>query len=188
MVTSAAAEAATLEQLLAAVVLRDRAAFRQLYDASAAHLLGLTLRILRNRALAEEAVQEAYVQIWAHAGEYRSRLGHPLAWMSSIARYRALDALRRQPEQLSLDDEAGSAGAAVAASLASHDKPAPEAALDRCMERLPGETRRALELAFVEGYTHAELSRRLRVPLGTLKSWIRRGLARLRECLDGAAA
>ena len=184
-VTDASTELATLERLLAAVALRDRGAFRRLYDASAAHLFGLSLRILKDRALAEEAVQEAYVQIWQHAGEYRSERGHPLAWMGSIARYRALDALRRRPEQISLD---GDESVFVAPQLMAEPGPAPEAALQRCMERLPDETRRALQLAFVEGYTHGELSRRLRVPLGTLKSWIRRGLARLRECLEGAAA
>lgn len=180
--TDASTELATLERLLAAVALRDRGAFRRLYDASAAHLFGLSLRILKDRALAEEAVQDAYIQIWQHAGEYRSTRGHPLAWMGSIARYRALDALRRRRELVSLDGEDSAFVAPVAES-----RPAPEAALQRCMERLPEETRRALQLAFVEGYTHGELSRRLQVPLGTLKSWIRRGLARLRECLEGAA-
>lgn len=182
---AAAATADALERLLAAIALRDRAAFRQLYDLTAAHLLGLALRILKNRALAEDAVQEAFVQIWQRAGEFRSGRGHPQAWMGAITRYRALDILRRQPDhQISLDDDASPAAAAAALSLAGDEQVAPETMLYRCLSRLPAETQRALRLAFIDGYTHGELSGRMGVPLGTLKSWIRRGLTRLHDCLN----
>ncbi|MGH8529552.1 MAG: sigma-70 family RNA polymerase sigma factor [Nevskiales bacterium] len=185
MLAAPTADASALERLLAAIALRDRIAFQQLYDLTAAHLLGLALRILKNRALAEDAVQEAFVQIWQHAGEYRSGRGHPQAWMGTIARYRALDLLRRQPRhELSLDDDSSPSAAGAALSLAGDDHAAPEAMLHHCLAHLPAETQRALRLAFVEGYTHGELSQRMGVPLGTLKSWIRRGLTRLRDCLN----
>ena len=168
---------ARLEPLLARIKMRDRAAFRALYDESAAHLLGVALRILGTRSLAEEALQDAFTQVWQRAGEYEEGRG-PAAWLNAIVRYRALDLLRRGGREMPIED-------APEALLATFDAPAgDDADLARCLSHLAPEARASITLAFVEGYSHPELARRLGKPLGTVKSWIRRGLAQLKECLS----
>lgn len=167
-----------LEPLLARIALQDRAAFKALYDLSASHLLGVALRILRIRSLAEEAVQDAFVQIWRNAKGFSVQRAPASAWMNSIIRYRALDVLRRTGREVPIDDIGGAPEMAMAtpAKVADID-------LERCLAGLNAETRHCVQLAFVEGYSHPELARRTGRPLGTVKSWIRRGLTQLKECL-----
>ncbi len=166
-----------IEPLLARVALQDRAAFKALYDLSASHLLGVALRILRIRSLAEEAVQDAFVQIWRNAKAFQVQKAPASAWMNSIIRYRALDVLRRTGREVPIDDvSSGEPAMAVPFKVGDID-------LERCLAGLSTEARNAVALAFVEGYSHPELSRRLGRPLGTIKSWIRRGLQQLKECL-----
>ncbi len=169
-----------IEALLARVALGDRAAFRELYDATAAHLLGVAVRILRSRAQAEEALQDAFVQIWQNAATYRAERARGNTWMNSIVRYRALDLLRRQSRELPLDEQA------VAQWPDEGQRPdgGAEPRLEPCLEELGEQQRTCVTLAFVEGYSHQELSTRMDTPLGTIKSWVRRGLDRLRECLE----
>lgn len=167
-----------LEPLLARTALKDRDAFRKLYELSAPHLLGVAVRILQTRGTAEEALQDAFVQIWQRAGTYRPEKARASTWMSSIVRYRALDTLRRGGRETSIDDVPEMALPSTPAV-----EPSAEPALRRCLGELPKAHQDALALAFVQGYTHQQLSKKLATPLGTVKSWIRRSLQQLKDCL-----
>lgn len=167
-----------LEPLLARTALKDREAFRRLYELSAPHLLGVAVRILQTRGTAEEALQDAFVQIWQRAGTYRPEKARASTWMTSIVRYRALDTLRRSGRETSIDDVPETALPSTPAAGTTA-----EPALRRCLGELPPSYQQCLSLAFVEGYTHQQLSQKLGTPLGTVKSWIRRGLQQLKECL-----
>ncbi len=179
------ADDADLARLIAACAARDAQALRQLYDRTAPQLLACMVRILKRRALAEEALQDVFVSIWQRASQFESRRGRPRAWLMSIARYRAIDVLRAERadlyreaeiEQLpQLITEGGTDWAGAGRSAA---------ALARCFDLLSAEQRRGIELAFVEGASHADIARVTRQPLGTVKSWIRRGLTSLRQCLE----
>nr|WP_256503568.1 sigma-70 family RNA polymerase sigma factor [Cupriavidus sp. WGtm5] len=182
-----------MEGLLQAVAVGERQALRALYDLTATKLFGLALRITGRRDWAEDVVQESFVSIWHHAGDYRPQLAAPMTWMTAIVRNRALDCLRRAaaarvPQTAELeqdlaewlaDDAAGPAELAEASQQAR--------ALNRCLQRLEQSQRQAIMLAYLQDLSHAELAERLRAPLGTVKSWIRRGLERLRSCMEGAA-
>lgn len=170
----------------------DRRAFQALYRAASPHLFALLLRMLRRRELAEEALQDCFVRIWQKAHTYAPDRGAPLAWLMSVARYRALDLLRRQRPEVSLENDEG-VTLEVADDINDSGPQAPlEAsmtrqsldALDRCLETLQQAQRQSVLLAYYEGYTHEELAEKLGKPLGTIKSWVRRGLQRLRECLE----
>lgn len=179
------ADDAELERLILACARRDGASLRRLYELTAPGLLGVMLRILRRRALAEETLQEVFVSIWQGAARYAPDRGRPRAWLYSIARYRAIDALRRERDVLDasvdaerlIDPQSAEADDSIVSGRLA-------AALARCLEELSAGQRRGIELAFVEGLSHGEISSSLGEPLGTVKSWIRRGLAALRECLE----
>lgn len=172
-----------------AALLRDIAAgqvtaFRRLYDAEAPQMLGMVMRILKRRALAEEAVHDAFLAIWNHAARYRPELGSPRAWMNTIARNRALNILRGEA-RTDLTDQ-------IEDFDAVSDEESPEDAASRlsdadalkaCLERLDPVPRRAVLLAYVQGLSHGEIAARLSIPLGTIKSRIRRSLLSLKECL-----
>jgi len=175
-----------LPGLLAACANRDRAAFGRLYEATSAKLYGVAVRILRREDWAEEVLQECYVSIWTHAPEYRSGLAAPMTWMTSIVRNRCLDWLRRPRTEVSDGD-----GAIV--DNTESDNPGPLAelerakdaqALARCLKGLEARQRQAIALAFYDGLSHSELASHLREPLGTVKTWVRRGLQRLKDCLE----
>jgi len=174
-----------LEQLIAACAARDSNALRRLYDAMAPHLLACMVRILKRRALAEEALQDVFVSVWQRAAQFEKRRGSPRSWLVSIARNRAIDVLRAEHAQLYQDDPVENlAGLSVEnnADWASAGRSA--AALENCFSQLSTEQRRGIELAFVNGYSHVDIARATGQPLGTIKSWIRRGLISLRECLE----
>lgn len=185
--------AARLAGLLQDIALGNRPALRALYDLTVTKLFGLALRITNRRDWAEDVVQESFVSIWHHAGDYRPHVAAPMTWMAAIVRNRALDCLRRQAaarggqpaqpdddlEAWLPDDRAGPADAALASERA--------AALARCLQRLEPSQRQAIALAYLRDLSHTELAAQLQVPLGTIKSWIRRGLERLRTCLEGLA-
>ncbi|MCC7327375.1 MAG: sigma-70 family RNA polymerase sigma factor [Burkholderiales bacterium] len=184
---------AQLSALLARIALGDQAAFGEFYAVTSPHLYGVALRILRSFAAAEEILQEAYVNIWHHAGAYEVAKSQPLTWLTSIVRNRCLDTLRRR-ELVALiappdDDDAPSyepppdAMTAAEMLLAGADA---QSARD-CVEALDAGTRQAVALALYQGLTHAELAAQLREPLGTVKSKVRRGLAKLKHCLDHAS-
>ena len=182
---SAEAAVQELAGLLEAAARRDREAFARLYSLSSAKLFGVALRILRREDWAEEVLQECYVSIWTHAPDYRPGLAAPMTWMTSIVRNRCLDWLRRP--RLEVPDEEG----AIAESTES-DGPGPLAELERakdaqavarCMKGLEARQRQAIALAFYDGLSHSELAQHLREPLGTVKTWVRRGLMKLKDCL-----
>jgi RNA polymerase sigma-70 factor (ECF subfamily) len=186
---SPAAQSADFDQQLQSLLDRcaaaDPSALERLYGLAAPLLFACLIRILRRRALAEEALQDVFVSIWQRAGQFQSSRGRPMAWMMSIARYRAIDLLRHErsapvlvpdlPERADSADDSkeDSAPWMPATGL-----------LERCLALLNDHQRSCLELAFVGGNSHEDISRLTGNPLGTVKSWIRRGLQSLRKCLE----
>jgi RNA polymerase sigma factor (sigma-70 family) len=178
-----------LRHLLAAVARKDAVGFRTLYDATSARLYGFALRILNKRELAEEVLQESFVSIWNHAGNYQSGLAAPMTWMTAIVRNRAFDTLRRTDATVEID--ADTFDRDVMDALASNE-PSPfdalqmgidAKALAKCFSRLDGLHRQAIALAFYHDLSHSEVAEQMKLPLGTVKTWVRRGLERLRTCL-----
>lgn len=182
-----------LRTLLADCAQRDQVAFARLYDATAAKLFAVAVRMLKREDWAEEVLQECYLSIWQNANKYATAVAAPMTWMISIVRNRCLDRLRRPHLEVVLE-ASGENGEDPLERMAS-DGPSPleqlasstEArALAQCVEALEGKMRQAIALAFYEGLSHAELAQHMREPLGTVKTWIRRGLERLKICLGGA--
>lgn len=162
----------------------DRAAFRLLYDRWGPRLHGIALRITRQAALAADATHDAFVQVWQQAHRFDPERGSAEAFLISLVRYRALDIVRRRAREIpgyepeERPDETPDALAQLVGS-------AEGAALQRCLGLLDADRRRLVLMAFVDGLSHSELAEQSRVPLGTVKSWIRRSLLSLRECLAG---
>jgi RNA polymerase sigma-70 factor (ECF subfamily) len=182
--------AARLAELLAQAALRNQRAFEDLYRLTSAKLFGVALRILRRQDWAEEVLQECYVNIWNHAGDYAVQKSAPLTWMTSIVRNRCLDWLRRPQQETSgeeydiaveawQDDSPGPMESLVASSEA--------AALARCLGTLDPKQRQSIMLAFFHGLSHSQLAGHMKQPLGTVKTWVRRGLERLKICLGAPA-
>lgn len=179
-----------LVQWLQATAAGDQQAFQKLYIATSPQLYALLLRILRNGDRAQDALQDTYVKIWQKADTYSPDRGAPVTWLLAIARYRALDVLRRQRPETRMPEEPN----AAATLLEDHVRPGPADAnetlqsldaVQTCLETLSTEQRESVLLAYYDGLTHPELAERLDAPIGTIKSWIRRGLSRLRACLAG---
>jgi RNA polymerase sigma-70 factor (ECF subfamily) len=170
------------EALLQRCARGDRAAFRLLYDRWGSRLYGIALRITRQGASAADATQDAFVQIWQQAHRFDPERGGPEAWLVGIVRYRALDIVRRRSREVPGYEPAEIEDASPDA-LARLVSTAEGAALHRCLGELEAARRRLLMMAFVEGLSHSELAERLSVPLGTVKSGIRRSLIALRGCL-----
>jgi len=188
-----------LAQLLARTGLGDRAAFAALYERTSGHLFAVVLRIQRDRALAEDLLQEVYVSVWKSAAGFDAARSQPLTWLTHIARHRAIDGLRRtaaQPSTESLDGNSDDDSDNPLDRVAS-DTPGPLDLLGRasdarelsqCMDRLSPPQRQSVALAFFDGLSHAEVAAQLQEPLGTVKSWVRRALATLKTCLERSAA
>jgi RNA polymerase sigma-70 factor (ECF subfamily) len=187
-----------LSQLLARAGLGDRAAFARLYERSSAHLYAVVLRIQRDRALAEDLLQEIYVSVWKAAASFDAARSQPLTWMTHIARNRAIDSLRRAQAQPKLEsstrDDDDDRPDTVEAQ--PDDAPGPLELLGRasdarelsqCLERLSAAQRQSVALAFFDGLSHAEVAEQLKEPLGTVKSWVRRALQTLKGCLERGA-
>jgi RNA polymerase sigma factor (sigma-70 family) len=184
-----------LGTLMSRVALRDQAAFKQLYDATSHCLLGIVMRLLRERAWAEDVLQEIYVSVWNTAPNYSALKSQPMTWLMTIARHRALDALRSkrterqhmvQPSS-NLDDDESSVPDVADERIGPLDQLLHSTEAERlrhCLQRLESAQRQAIALAFYDGLTHAELALHMRQPLGTVKAWVRRGLERLRPCLE----
>ena len=188
-----------LSRLLARAGLGDRAAFATLYERTSSHLLAVVLRINRDRAQAEDILQEVYVNVWRAASSFDAAQSQPLTWLTSIARNRAIDSLRRLQTQPQMR-----AGAASSDGRDSEDdvydtvadeSPGPLDLLSRaaearslaaCIDKLSPSQRQSVALAFFQGLSHAEVATQMRQPLGTVKSWVRRSLAALKSCLDAA--
>ena len=188
-------EQQTLAELMSRVALRDHGAFKQLYDATVCCLLGITLRMLHDRSWAEEVVQEAYVSVWHTAPNYSPHKAQPMTWLMAVARNKALDALRSsradrqhcvRPTAGDGDDDAGLPDSADAGAgpLEQLLRAVDAHQLRCCLERLEPPQRQAIALAFYDGLTHTELALHMNQPLGTVKAWVRRGLDRMKRCLD----
>jgi RNA polymerase sigma factor (sigma-70 family) len=189
-----------LSLLLARSGLGDRVAFQQLYQRTSGHLFGVVLRIQRDRAVAEDLLQEIYVSVWKSASSFDAARSQPLTWLTHIARNRAIDSLRRaqtrpQTESLSRDDDDDARETALESMPDAAPGPlqllnlaADRRELGRCIEQLSPQQRQSVALAFFDGLSHAEVADHLREPLGTVKSWVRRALATLKSCLERAAA
>ena len=181
---------ARLKDLLHAAAQGRQAAFQELYRLVAPQLFASLLRILKRRDLAEEALQDALLSVWRNAGSYSADKGAPMTWLLSICRYRALDALRRGkrevPFESTEDGEDGAAAIADESADAELISKAEERALDECMGRLNDGQRASIRLAYFDGCTHEEIAANLKSPVGTVKSWVRRGLESLKRCLEAA--
>ncbi len=180
-----------LVDLLARVALRDQQAFKELYDLTSSHLYGVALRYLRTASAAEEILQEAYINVWQQAGTYAATLSAPMTWLISVVRNKALDHLRKFKRETESTDSVNAAAEGQVEAIAEHADPhelfsaATEAlVLKRCVALLDAPQRQSLALAFYDGLSHSELAEHLRVPLGTAKAWVRRGLERLRKCIE----
>lgn len=183
-----------LRELLSAIARQDRIAFRQLYDATSPKLFGYLLRILNKRELAEDVLQESFVSIWKNAGTYQASLAAPLTWMTTIVRNKAFDALRRIEDTIEIDaNRFADDGMQTILDSMESTMPMPNEALQLsdsaralagCMSRLEGLHRQAIALAFFHDLSHSEVAGHLKLPVGTVKTWIRRGLERLRLCLS----
>lgn len=188
MMAAETARAADSEvaRLLAACARQDRPAFQELYRRTSPYLLACLLRMLRSRALAEDALQDAFVQVWAQADRYDGNRGSAWAWMISIARYRAIDLRRRESrvrtepyadvDEIPGEEESQDALAALGRRATR--------ALAGCLEALQPRQRQCIVLAYQGGLSHAEVAGEINEPLGSVKSWIRRGLTALKRCLE----
>jgi RNA polymerase sigma factor (sigma-70 family) len=181
---------AQLKTWLAQVANKDRAAFEALYRHASPKLFGFALRILVKRELAEEVLQESFINIWNSAGSYRDGLAAPMTWMTTIVRNKAFDLLRRMDHPVEID--ANTFDPAVLEAMESDD-PTPidqldmaqnSKALAHCMSRLEALHRQAIALAFYHDLSHSEVAQQMQLPIGTVKTWIRRGLEKLRLCLS----
>jgi RNA polymerase sigma-70 factor (ECF subfamily) len=171
------------ESALAACARGDRYALRAIYERERRWLMAVALRVTRRRELAEEVLQEAFVQIWRKAGTFDAALGSGRGWIYTVVRHSALNAVRSSARVTTVDDEALVALADAQAGWRAGAREIDAVALAECLDRLDEQKRTCVVLAFVDGYTHEELARHLGTPLGTVKSWIRRALITLKECL-----
>ncbi len=176
--------------LIERVALADESALKQLYELSSSKLYGVAVRVVGNRSWAEDVLQEAFLTIWRIAGDYRASLSPPMAWMCLIVRSRGLDFLRRRTSEradqaLELDD--------AMSDTMEGDSPNPMDttlageqawALHQCLSQLGNRQREVVSLAYLRDLSHGELAEQLKLPLGTVKTWIRRGLEQLRGCMS----
>lgn len=179
-----------LTDLLYAVAQGRQTAFQELYAQVSPQLFAVLLRILKRRDLAEEALQDALLSVWRNAASYNADKGAPMTWLLSICRYRALDSLRRTRHEVSLDlgssDDDAPTEIADEAAQTDFVSKAEERFLEDCMQRLNEGQRKSIRLAYVDGCTHEEIAASLKSPVGTVKSWVRRGLESLKRCLEAA--
>ena len=174
-----------LDRLVADVAAGDRGAFEALYRATSARLFGICVRVLSDRAEAEDVLQDAYVTIWHRAGQFDPNRAAAPAWLSTIARNKAIDRLRARPPlkraSLELVEQFADPGRTPdRMAEAATDR----SRLDRCLEQLDDRRRGLIRTAFFDGATYEELATRVGAPLGSVKSWIRRGLMQLKACLE----
>ena len=189
----------SLQELIAGAARGDHACFAQVYERTHMHLFGVAVRMLGNEQAAEDVLQEAYVSIWKNAGGYRSSVDgqeiQPITWLIAIVRNKALDALRartrrhahEQPQAAGsdTDDETDTTADISSPSTAQlFDQAMHALRIEGCMSALDGSFRQSLALAYYQGMSHTEVAAQLNAPLGTVKAWIRRGLDKLRACLD----
>jgi RNA polymerase sigma-70 factor (ECF subfamily) len=173
-----------ISELIARIALRDRVAFRSLYQQTSAKLFGVTLRILKDRSEAEEALQEVYVKIWRRADRYVAGGYSPISWLVAIARNHALDVLRaRKPVADDIDVALELADAAPDPEQAALNS-AERSRIEACLGELEADRADAVRGAYLDGFSYEELAARYKIPLNTMRTWLRRSLLKLRECLS----
>ncbi len=173
-----------LNELISRIGIGDRRAFRRLYELTSPKLFAVCMRVLRERHEAEDALQEVYVKIWHNASRFSGGDCSPVSWLAAIARNHAIDRIRsRKPDSVELDE----------AISATDESPDPEHALlakgegrriEKCLEELQQQRADAVRAAYVEGYSYQELAIRYGIPLNTIRTWLRRSLLSLKECLQ----
>ena len=174
-----------LSRLIQRIALGDRAAFRALYSLTSAKLFAVCLRVLRDRGEAEDALQEVYVKIWHNAARFMVTDRSAISWLAAIARNHAIDRARaRHPQPVAIgealevpDGSPDPEQAALASAVRQR--------IDACLEQLKGARAAAVRAAYIEGYSYQELAERHGLPLNTVRTWLRRSLLQLRECLQG---
>ncbi|OJF90478.1 sigma-70 family RNA polymerase sigma factor [Pararhizobium antarcticum] len=173
-----------ISTLIGRVSLRDRAAFSELYKNTSPKLFAICIRILRDRNEAEEALQEIYIKVWQRSDRYATGETSPMAWLSAIARNHAIDMIRARKPVANTIDEAYD----LADSSPDPEKSALNSAegrrIDTCMQQLDSDRADAVRKAYVEGLSYQELAELFNVPLNTMRTWLRRSLLKLRECMD----
>jgi RNA polymerase sigma-70 factor, ECF subfamily len=179
-------DATSLEALLVQIALGNRAAFAALYRGTASRLFGICLRVLSQRSEAEDALQDVYTAVWRKAAQFDPAKASATAWLAMIARNKSIDRLRAMPSQqgrasFELADEVEDPTASPAHAVQTA---ADRAQMEQCLQRLEPKRRSLIRAAFFDGLTYEELAASIEAPLGSIKSWIRRGLLQLRECLD----
>lgn len=176
-----------LADLLSRAGIGDRAAFAELYECTKSKLFAVSLRIVRERHLAEEVLQDSFVSIWNHAANYAMAKSAPLTWMTAIVRNRSLDLVRRPNLEVADEDDFFAMNFEDAAPQpdAQLQSKRDEARVNSCIRGLDGEQQKAIGLAFFQGLSHTEVAEKLGKPLGTVKTNIRRGLLKLKTCIDG---
>ncbi len=190
-----------LAAALARVALGDRVAYAQLYQATRSHLFGVILRINPDRAQAEDVLQEVFINVWRASQGFDATRSQAMTWLTSIARNRAIDSLRRRKTEVTtlsvnVPGREGEDDSDLLAQMASGEAGPLELLLQsaqarevtHCVEKLSREQQQCIAMAFYQGLSHAEVAQQLAQPLGTVKSWVRRALMALKDCLGGAAA
>jgi RNA polymerase sigma-70 factor (ECF subfamily) len=190
---------ARLADWLARCAMGDRQAFRHLYEATAPRLLGVIARLVGRGALAEDLLQDVYVRIWKAAGQYRPGAGAPMAWLAATARYRAIDHLRSRDArpEIAVAELQSSANPDVdeidpttrlrdpgPGPAGEFETQSQAVAVHRCLAGLQSSQQQSISLAYYQGLSHGEIAAHLGAPLGTVKTWVRRGLLALKECLE----
>ncbi len=175
------------EAAILAIARGERFALRALYVQESRWLLGVAQRIVRERALAEDVLHDAFVQIWQHAGTYRPDAGSARGWVYTVVRHQAIKAVRDQRQEAMAPEEVAALGDSA---QMQHDhaeearaRGLDAASVERCLQRLDDTQRHCVVSAFVEGHSHEHIAAALQRPVGTVKSWIRRSLVALKACL-----
>ena len=182
-------DGAELAKLIAGVARSDRLAFRRLYDVAGPKLFAIILRILRNRTLAEDTLQDVFLRIWQNAGSFSAEAGPPMGWLTSIARNRSIDVLR-QKVPVTVGSSTGDEGDWFERIAEAGDREADMlnvSALRHCLGQLDETARTCVLLAYYEGFSREELAARYERPVNTIKTWLHRSLITLKTCLDASA-
>ena len=175
---------AELVWLIAAVSKGDEAAFERLYVATRAKLYGVVLRILRRQDLAEEVIQETYVKVWNSAGQFNPAVSSPITWMAAIARNRAIDVVRKRGESsIEEEPEAMDVAAETPDPLARREMSEELKRLLECVGRLEPDRQKLVLLAYYNGWSREQLAEKFAAPVNTVKTWLRRSMLDIRECL-----
>ncbi len=176
---------AQLSALISQAADGDRQAFQDIYNLTSAKLFGVCLRILNDRQAAEDALQDVYVKVWRNAGRFNAQRASPITWLATIARNTAIDRKRSGGSRVMVSEDAirNMAGDEQSA-LERLEKQEGADILNKCLDSLEARQRNVIRTAFFEGHSYNELAQQLGTPLGTVKSWVRRGLKRLKDCMD----